>query len=423
MENRIKSAFDHLADTDIEKINQQNIDLTAPDGAAERIEALVMKKIATSPESDTAPDDTAAAIILKKPCKKRIFRRATIIAAAAILAFAMTFGIAAQTGKIRQIFWFGSDGIESAEIIGTGEEEPIPTGFYYMKEAVTLDKITLNYAIIYPSDNSTSSLRLYATSARVAFVGSDFRMYITLPDGSEYSDLSPFTTGGSYGSKVISVIEGIPTLEGEAYSFTLHIECSGKSYSTGITLPAADKTLFEDRLSTVEWNGLIIQALTFPGDFNAVLVRLSLDSEKCELPELKKIIAAAEQDRFNLHFRLISVSLYSADGTRSKGSSGSGRSTIYDNYMLIESSDPDFVPAYISYNAIIINCGQRIKNYTFEETYGVDMYVLISEGLTADKGFSVNFASLGENSDETVSSVHSTLIIDTDDEITIPLKK
>ncbi len=420
MKNRIKSAFDHLTDTDIEKISQLNIDLTAPDGAAGRIEALVMKKIAASPGSNDATIDAATAQIIKKPRSKKVFRRTIVIAAAAVLSLALTFGTAAQTGKIRQIFWFGKDGLESTLIAGTGEDEPIPTGFYLLNEPLTFDSFTLNYAIISPSDDGTCSLRLCIKGKSSRLSAMKFRIYITLPDGSEYEDKYP-----DRGTKIITCIDSIPSITGEICNFTLHIESGSYSIAEKLSLPAADSTIFNDLVSTYEWNGIIIQALTFPGEFNAVLLRVGFEPDKCTLPELKKIISTAEQKRNEMHITP-RVWMYSKDGASPEGTTyGSGR---YTDNTLYQAEDENFIPGYLAVRGFIIYCDVPVGTRTFEETYGVDIYKLASEG--SEAGFIVvddNSTTVPVNqTDETyrpvISGNHS-LDLYLVSEILIPLKK
>lgn len=418
MKNRIKSAFDHLTDTDIEKINQQNINLTAPDGAAGRIESLVMKKITESPESDNAPDDTAAAIILKKPRRKRIFRRATIIAAAAVLALALTIGIAAQTAKIRKIFWFGKTGLESTEIVGTGEEEPVPAGFYLLNEPLTSGIITLNYAVVFPSEDGTCSLRIFASAPSVQFSSRDFRLYITFPDGSEYSD--PYPNRGSYSggfSNIISLIEGIPTVTGEKCSFTLHIESQGESFTTEVSLAAADSSVFSDRLSTVEWNGITLSMLTFGYGFNAVLVRVDYNSETCMLPELKKILEAAENNKTKI---LIdpSFELKSSDG-KSTSYSGTGWGDHIDNYMLYIPNDPLFKIGYITVSDIPVRCTNLKEGETFDGTYNINLERLIEEGKSGVDGYTADFYN---KYNDTTTNGYWTIFLNPVPEIKVTLK-
>lgn len=400
MENRIKSAFDHLADTDIEKINQQNIDLTAPDGAAERIEALVMKKIATSPESDTAPDDTAAAIILKSPCKKRIFRRATIIVAAAILAFAMTFGIAAQAGKIRQIFWFGSDGIESAEIIGTGEEEPVPTGYYMLKEPVpTQFEGAIEYAMLKPEVNGTSTLLIYVDTRKRMDVYASYRaMHLIMPDGTEYyPTYCPYINIGDNMIRIYACFEGLPISSESSYSFSLSVDASLDPYD--IILDAADSTIFNDMLSIYEWNGFVISIFRLKSDRDILFLQLTYDSGACISSELKKILILGE----NSQAISVKVTLRSYD---KDGNIIYTTSCHANGYNIYNPENTNAETEYFSVDRIEVWCEDiSLNSYmTFDETYGIDMKSLVEEAVSCSDKYTVTIGtghSVNENNETT----------------------
>jgi hypothetical protein len=420
MKNRIKKAFAHLTDTDIEKIMNQNIDMSAPDGASGRIEAIVMKKIAESPESDNAFSATATPI-MKKPRRKWVFRRTIVIAAAVVLALALTIGIAAQTGKIRQIFWFGKTGLESTEIIGTGEEEPVPAGFYLLNEPFTFGIITLNYAVVFPSEDGTCSLRIFASAPSVQFSSGEFKLYITFPDGSEYSD--PYPNRGSYSggfSNVVSLIEGIPAVNGEVCNFTLHIESQGESFTTEVSLAAADSSVFSDRLSTVEWNGITLSMLTFGYGFNAVLVRVDYNSKTCMLPEMKKILEAAEKNKEKIFIIKPLMQLKSSDG-KGTSYSGIGENNYIDNYnfSLYIPDDPLFKISYITVSGISIRCTKLKEGETFDGTYNINLDQLTEEGKTGVNGYTADFIN---KYNDTITNGYWAIFLTPVPEIKITLK-